>query len=369
MEFRIHKTEFVRGLRLAQSIADRKSTMPMLANVLLRVQGGTPSPRKLLVAATDLNVSISAELKLANGVEGGLTVNAKSLHDIVVNLPGDEVSIKKVENNWAEIKAGKVSYRIVGMPDRDFPKIPDHREATFSDLDAATLREMIDRTLFSVCNDETRFHLNGVLFESNGTTARMVSTDGHRLSKVDRKMAQGPQLSAGVIVPKKGVLEIKKILDGAGTCKLGIKTPFAFVQVDDLVLAIKLIDAQFPPYEQVIPKNHKHTVVIDRVQLLDGIKRAQLMSSETRGVKHTFADGTLAIASDNPDVGEVREELDADYTGEPLVIGFNPKYLIDILVAIQSDQIALELGGQLDPGLVRPLAGDDFAGVIMPMRI
>ena len=353
MEFRIHKTEFVRGLRLAQSIADRKSTMPMLANVLLRVTG----KNKLHVAATDLNVSITAELKLSTGVEGGLTINAKALHDIVVNLPGDEVSIKKVENNWAEIKAGKVSYRIVGMPDRDFPKVPDHREATFSDLDSATLREMIDRTLFSVCNDETRFHLNGVLFESNGTTARMVSTDGHRLSKVDRKMVKGPQLSAGVIIPKKGVLEIKKILDGATSCKLGIKTPFAFVQVDDLVLAIKLIDAQFPPYEQVIPKNHKHTVVIDRAQLLDGIKRAQLMSNETRGVKLTFADGTLAIASDNPDVGEVREELDADYNGEPLVIGFNPKYLIDILNAIQSDQIALELGGQLDPGLVRPLAG------------
>ena len=365
MEFRIHKTEFVRGLRLAQSIADRKSTMPMLANVLLRVTG----KNKLHVAATDLNVSITAELKLSTGVEGGLTINAKALHDIVVNLPGDEVSIKKVENNWAEIKAGKVSYRIVGMPDRDFPKVPDHREATFSDLDSATLREMIDRTLFSVCNDETRFHLNGVLFESNGTTARMVSTDGHRLSKVDRKMVKGPQLSAGVIIPKKGVLEIKKILDGATSCKLGIKTPFAFVQVDDLVLAIKLIDAQFPPYEQVIPKNHKHTVVIDRAQLLDGIKRAQLMSNETRGVKLTFADGTLAIASDNPEVGEVREELDADYNGEPLVIGFNPKYLIDILNAIQSDQIALELGGQLDPGLVRPLTGDDFSGVIMPMRI
>ncbi len=365
MEFRIHKSEFIRGLRLAQSIADRKSTMPMLANVLLRVQ----AKNRLLCAATDLNVSITAELKITGGTEGGLTINAKALHDIIVNLPGDEVTIKKVENNWAEIKAGKVSYRIVGMPDRDFPKVPDHKEAIFTELDAITLREMIDRTLFSICNDETRFHLNGVLFESNGVAARMVSTDGHRLSKVDRKMPGGPTLSAGVIVPKKGVLEIKKILDGAATCKLAIKTPHVYVQVDDMVLAIKLIDAQFPPYEQVIPKSHKHTVVIDRAQLLDGIKRAQLMSSETRGVKLTFTDGTLAIASDNPDVGEVREELDADYTGEALVIGFNPKYLIDILLAIQVDQIALELGGQLDPGLVRPLAGDDFAGVIMPMRI
>jgi DNA polymerase-3 subunit beta len=160
--FRINQAEFVRGLRLAQSIADRKSTMPPLANVLLRVQ----SKSKLLVTATDLNVSLSAELKISGGSDGSLTVGAKALHDIVVNLPKvDDISFRKVENNWAEIKAGKVAYRIVGVPDRDFPKVPDHREAPFGDVDAATLREMIDRTLFSVCNDETRFHLNGVLFE------------------------------------------------------------------------------------------------------------------------------------------------------------------------------------------------------------
>ena len=370
MEFRIHKAEFVRGLRLAQSIADRKSTMPMLANVLLRVHG-RGSTTKLLCAATDLNVSLTAELKVSNAVEGGLTVGAKALHDIVVNLPGDELTLRKVENNWAEIKAGKVSYRVVGMPDRDFPKVPDHREAPFGDIDASTLREMIDRTLFSVCNDETRFHLNGVLFESNGTSARMVSTDGHRLSKVDRSLTGGPQLSAGVIIPKKGVLEVNKILDGGATARLAIKTPYLFLSVDDLTLAVKLIDAQFPPYEQVIPKDHKRSAVVDRGLFIDAVKRAQLMSSETRGVKLGFgADGGgITITSDNPDVGEVREEVDADYTGDAMTIGFNPKYILEILTAIQSDQVAIQLGGELDPGLLRPLAGDDFAGVIMPMRI
>ena len=365
MEFRIHKAEFIRGLRLAQSIADRKSTMPMLANVLLRVSAKS----KLLCVATDLNVSLSAELKISGGQEGGLTVGAKALHDIVVNLPGDELTLRKVENNWAEIKAGKVSYRVVGMPDRDYPKVPDHREAPFADVDASTLREMIDRTLFSVCNDETRFHLNGVLFESNGTKARMVSTDGHRLSRVDRALSGGPQLSAGVIIPKKGLLEIKKILDGATACKLAIKTPYVFLAVDDLTLAVKLIDAQFPPYEQVIPKEHKRTAVVDRGLFIDGIKRAQLMSSETRGVKLSFGEHGFTIASDNPDVGEVREDIDADYTGEPMAIGFNPKYVIELLTQMHSDQVAIDLGGELDPGLIRPLAGDEYVGVIMPMRI
>jgi len=365
MEFRIQKAEFIRGLRLAQSIADRKSTMPMLANVLLRVSGKS----KLLCVATDLNVSLSAELKVSHGVEGGLTVGAKALHDIVVNLPGDELTLKKVENNWAEIKAGKVSYRVVGMPDRDYPKVPDHREAPFSEIEAGTLREMIDRTLFSVCNDETRFHLNGVLFEANGSTARMVSTDGHRLSRVDRSLPGGPQLSAGVIIPKKGLLEIKKILDGAGSSRLAVKTPYLFLQVDDLTLAVKLIEAQFPPYEQVIPKSHKRSAVVDRSLFIDGIKRAQLMSSETRGVKLSFGENGFTIASDNPDLGGAREETGADYTGEPVAIGFNPKYVIELLTQMHSDQVAIDLGGELDPGLLRPLAGDDYVGVIMPMRI
>jgi len=365
MEFRIQKSEFVRGLRLAQSIADRKSTMPMLANVLLRAQGKT----KLLVAATDLNVSLSAELKSTNASEGGITVNAKALHDIVTALPGDELTIKRADNSWAEIKAGKVAYRVVGMPDRDFPKVPDHREAPFSDVEAGVLREMIDRTLFSVCNDETRFHLNGVLFESNGSKARMVSTDGHRLSKVERGLPGGPQLTAGVIIPKKGLLEIKRVLDGATTAKLAVKTPYVFLQADDLVLAVKLIDAQFPPYEQVVPKDHKRSMVIDRHQLIDALKRAQLMASETRGVKFAMESGKLTIASDNPDVGEVREELEADLTGDAVAIGFNPKYVIELLGQMASDQIGLELGGELDPGLFKPLGADEYLGVIMPMRI
>ena len=169
MEFRIAKNEFLRGLRLAQGIADRKSTMPMLANVLLRTTG----KKQILVAATDLNVSLTAELKSSNAHEGGITLGAKNLYELIANAPGDDITLKKADNHWAEIKSGKVAYRIVGMPDRDFPKVPDHREAQYSTVESAVLREMIERTLFSVCNDETRFHLNGVYFECDGTQARM----------------------------------------------------------------------------------------------------------------------------------------------------------------------------------------------------
>jgi DNA polymerase-3 subunit beta len=365
MEFRISKNEFLRGLRLAQGIADRKSTMPMLANVLLRTQG----KNQILVAATDLNVSLTAELKSSNASEGGITLNAKSLHELIANAPGDDVTLKKADNHWAEIRSGKVTYRIVGMPDRDFPKVPDHREATYSVVESAVLREMIDRTLFSVCNDETRFHLNGVYLESDGSKVRMVSTDGHRLSKVERTIPNGPKLSAGIIIPKKGLLEIKKVLEQGPSCKISIKTPHLFLVQDEIALAVKLIDAQFPPYEQVIPKDHKRVITVDRTRFIDGLRRAQLMSSETRGVKVAATKEGLTITSDNPDLGEVREELDAEYNGEPIAIGFNPKYVVELLSQMTSDQVTLALGGELDPGLIRPLGGDDYLGVVMPMRI
>lgn len=366
MQFKIKKSEFLKGLRLAQSIADRKSTMPMLANVLLKLQGDS----SLLVVATDLNVSLSATLESKNKGEGGITIGAKALHDIVTNLPGEEVEVKRADNNWAEIRAGKVNYRLVGMPDRDFPKVPDHAEVEFTDVDASTIRAMIDRTLFSVSNDETRFHLNGVLFESDGDSSRMVSTDGHRLSKIDRALANGPKLTAGVIIPKKGLLEIKRTLDGvSGDCKLAIKTPYLFLQGGDIHLAVKLIESQFPPYEAVIPKASDREVEVDRVLFLDALKRAQLMSSETRGVKVSLGDGQLLISSDNPDIGEVKEEIEAAVQGEEVSVGFNPKYVVDLLTQISTDKVKVELGGELDPVVIRPAGDPEYLGVVMPMRI
>lgn len=363
MEVKIERSEILRGMRLAQGIADRKGTMPMLANVLLRMHEG-----KLMCAATDLNVSVVSMLPVVTGTVGGITVSAKAFHDIIANLPDGVVSVRRVDNNWAEIKAGKISYKLVGVPDRDFPKVPDHREAPFGDIDAATFREMIDRTLFSVCNDETRFHLNGVLFESTGTTARMVSTDGHRLSKVDRALAGAPKLSAGVIIPKKGLLEIKRLLDGVNACKVGFHRSHIFIATDGITLAVKLIDATFPPYEQVIPKDHKRSVVIGRGMLLDALKRSSLMASDARGVKLTLSQDRLQVESDNPDVGAASEDLEVGYSGDPIVIGLNPKYLADILNQIASDEVVLEMGDVLDPVVVKPSQGEDYLGVIMPMR-
>jgi DNA polymerase III subunit beta len=231
---------------------------------------------------------------------------------------------------------------------------------------------MIERTLFSICNDETRFHLNGVFFESDGSKSRMVSTDGHRLSKVERTIANGPKLSAGVIIPKKGLLEIKKVLEQGPSAKIAIKTPHVFLVQDDIAIAVKLIEAQFPPYEQVIPKENDKVAIAPRLALLEALKRISIMSSDkTWGIKLAVAKGELKVASDNPDLGEAHETLDVSYEGAPLAIGFNAKYFIELLGEMEGDEVKLELNGELDPGLVRPADGKagSYLGVVMPMRI
>lgn len=367
MELTINRTVFLKGLYLAQSIADRKSTTPAVANVLLRSEGKDT----ILCAATDLRTNMVAELPARVAKEGGLSISAKHLYDIVKSLPGDQLSLEKADNNWAEIRAGKAVYKLVGMSDRDFPKLPDHREISFSEVDAATLADMISKTLFSVSTDDTRLHLSGIFFECDGKQATMVSTDGHRLSRVTRELGDGPQLEQGVIIPRKGVMELRRLVEGVeGTCDIGFADNNVFVKANDVVLSVALVDAQFPPYKQVIPTNNDKHVTIDRLVLLESLKRVSIMSSERSwGIRMELSTGCLRITSDNPDLGEAQEDIEVDYEGGELTAGFNARYFIDIIHEISDDRVTLELNGELDPGLLRPHDRDDYVGVVMPMRI
>ena len=261
MEFKIEKNEFLRGLYLAPGIADRKSTLPILANVLLRTEGKD----RLLCGATDLTVTHAGQLSAKVEKEGGLTVAARQLYEIVKGLPDDEVRVRRTEQNWAEIRSGKVEFKVVGMADRDYPKLPSVQEAETFKVESATLREMIAKTIFSVSPDETRQHLSGVLFESDGTTARMVSTDGHRLSKVGRATAGRAQAGEGVLIPRKGVLELRRAIETReAPCAIGVYQGNFVLKADDVSLSVKLIDGQFPPYDQVIPKDNDRAVVVSR---------------------------------------------------------------------------------------------------------
>jgi DNA polymerase-3 subunit beta len=378
MELTISKKEFVRSLARTHSVADRKSSMPILSNILL-----TADDRKTLrFAATDLYLSVtsSASASIASG--GTIAVAARTLFEIAKSLPEGDVTLKVLDNHAAEIRSGRVRFKIPGMPGNDFPALPNPGTAELSELSAEELGRLIALTHYSMSSDETRPHLSGALLEGDGKTVRMVTTDGHRLSKAEYKQREGAKLlNFQMLVPSKGVSELRRLIDEARASKpkgeessavLSVATAGgnAFFRHEDVLLSVKLADEQFPPYGKVIPKQQQRRVGIGRLLLIDALKRISLVANDKSGaVRFNVEPGTVRITSENPEIGEGSEELDVDFAGEPVEIGFNVRYVLDALGALTEDEVALELGGQLDPGVIKPIGPTDFIGVIMPMRI
>ncbi len=379
MELTIQKRDFLRGLARTHGVADRKSSMPILSNVLLSTEGDDT----LRLAATDLYLGVTATVPARVKGGGTIAVSARTLFDIVKNLPEGEVTWTVGANHAAEIKCGKVKYRIPGMPGDDFPPLPTPGSTEFVELDAESIGDLVGKTQYSMSTDDTRPHLSGALFEGDGKVMRMVTTDGHRLSKAERKLDGGSMLSFSMLVPNKGVGELKRLVedvradakkaDDEEPPRIGVATSSgnAFFRGRGVLLSVKLADEQFPPYSKVIPQQQSRRVVVPRQPLLDSLRRISLVSNDkSGGVRLAVEEGVLRIVSENPDVGEGSEELDIDFAGEPVTIGFNARYLLDVLGALSDDQVALELSGELDPGVIKP-GGDvaDFVGVVMPMRI
>ena len=375
MELSISKKDLLRGLARTHAVADRKSSMPILSNILLSAD----EEGALRFAATDLYLAVnaSAEARVKRG--GSVAISARTLFDIVKNLPEGEVKLAVDKNHAVQLRSGKIKFRIPGMPGEDFPPLPSPGEAAFAELDASTLGQLIGLTQYSMSNDDTRPHLAGTLFESDGKVVRMVTTDGHRLSKAE---APSPGTTTfTMLVPQKGVLELKRLIEDARndktrppeervTVSVASVGGNAFFRGHEVQLSVKLADEQFPPYAKVIPQSHTRRVVAARELLVDSLRRISLVASDkSGGVRLMLEPGKLEIVSENPDVGEGSEELDVDFAGEKVAIGFNARYLLEVLSALPDNEVALELGGELDPGVVRPATDNRFVGVIMPMRI
>ena len=377
MDLTISKKAFLRALSRTHPVADRKSSMPILSNILLSTDG----PKTLRFAATDLYLSMSCAAEAQIKRPGTISVGARTLFDIVKNLPEGDISLKVTENQAAEIKAGKVRFKIPGMPGQNFPALPMPGESAFFDLDAEQLGRLISLTHYSMSSDETRPHLAGALFEGSEHTVRMVTTDGHRLSKAEyNQVDTSPPLSFTMLVPNKGIGELRRMVDevrgeakvdGAPpTISVNTSAGSAFFRHGEVLLSVKLADEQFPPYAKVIPTSQTRRVGLSRHLLIDGLKRISLVANDKSGaVRFTVEPGILRLTSENPEVGEGSEELDVDFAGEQVEIGFNARYLVDALTAINEDEVVLELGGALDPGVIRPVGPTNFTGVIMPMRI
>jgi DNA polymerase III subunit beta len=372
MKFQIEKNDFLRLLQKTQNIIEKRNTMPILSNALLVAEKG-----KISVFATDLEISLRDEVPAQVDVEGRVAISAKNLFDLVKELSDSTIQVSKRTNNWVEVKSGKAVFNIVGATPEEFPAFPQYETKDFVRVQGQVLKDMIDKTLYSVSNDETRYHLNGVYFErmvNEGTTNfRMVATDGHRLSMVEKRVDVNlaNKRPEGVIIPKKGLHELKKLLEtDEGTVEMAFEGSHLIVKKENTVLLIRLIDAKYPNYQQLIPQRLQKRVSVSREELLSSLRRVSLLSNQkSKGVTLSINKNAMEIFSNNPEIGDAKEELDVRYSGDGLKIGFNAKYLMDILNNIQDEEIDIELNDQLSAGILRPTNDSSYTCVVMPMRI
>jgi DNA polymerase-3 subunit beta len=373
MKIKILKTDLINLISKAQNIVEKRNTMPILVNILMEAEKSS-----LRVFATNLEVSLTDEADVTIMEPGRSAVNAKSLFDIVKELPDGEITLEKQENNWLKITQGKALFNIVGISPEEYPVFPTYSTREFMKIDAKVLSEMIEKTIYSVSNDETRYHLNGVYFErsmeKDVPIYKMVATDGHRLSLVSRKGAASDNNEAfnqGVIIPRKGLNEIRKLIEGVeGNFELALEGAQLIVRKNKTVLMIRLIEGKYPNYKQLIPQNLKENISLKRDLLLSSLKRVSLLSNQkSKGVTFTFSQGKMEIMSNNPELGDAHEEIDVDYGGKEFKIGFNAKYILDVLSSMEDEDVNIELKDQLSPGLMRPNTDQNYTCVIMPMRI
>ncbi|MBE2251241.1 MAG: DNA polymerase III subunit beta [Myxococcus sp.] len=368
MEFRIAADELKKALFRAQGIVERKATMPILSNVLVNA-----TKTGVTVTAFDLDIGIVSEHQAEVLKPGAVTVSAKTLFDIVSFLPEASLTVKKLANNYAEITSGAAHYKIVGMAPEEFPKLPKEENAPLVNVTGTTLLEMIKRTAFAISHDETRYILNGVYFEPReGGKVRMVATDGHRLAMVERELTGDFKLKGGVIIPRKGLFELKRLLDEApeAECQLGFAENSALFKKPGLSMVMRLIDGQFPDYQRVIPKESDRQLLVNRARFHDMLKRIALLSSDkSNAVKLSLSENLLRITANNPDLGEAKDDLEVAYRGGSLTVGFNARYLMDVLSVLDTDEVALELGDEHSPGVVHAPGDRASTAVVMPMRV
>ncbi|MCB0323181.1 MAG: DNA polymerase III subunit beta [Bdellovibrionales bacterium] len=372
MHFSISKENFAQLLYLTNTIVERKNTMPILANVKLTAEAG-----KLTVAATDLEVSLVGEAEATVKTPGSITVDAKVLYDIIRELPSQAITVTESKRQRLDIECGQSRFKINGTSADEFPNIAGVELRNPVSVDASKFYQMFDKTAFAVSTDETRYNINGVFAETTEGSLgpgkkclRLVATDGHRLAMIDRP-AEGFSIEQSVIVPRKGIQELKKVLeDNEGSAKVSVSDGFFTVQSGLVTLGVRLVDGQFPDYKQVIPLESTTTIQVPRTDFLSAVKRVSLVTTDkTKAVKCKVMEGSLVVSSQSPEYGEATETISVEQTGEDLTIGFSAKYLLDLLGAMSgSEMITLKLKGELGPGVFIGSGDELYTCIVMPMR-
>ena len=374
MKLSISKTELLHGVSRIQSIVEKRNSMPILANTL--IEASTAEGEKgLQLSATDLEVGLQTRHAAQVEKAGGLTISAKKLFEIVRELPDDQIELEATANSYLEIRCNRSRFTLAGTAAEEYPTLPEFSPEKTVPVSTALLSAMIDCTMYAASVDETRYNLNGVYFEvlPDQGVIRLVATDGHRLACIDREIEGDiSALSSGVIIPRKGLGELKRLVDEADTeqIDLAFAQNTGLARKGDVTLVMRLIEGEFPNYNQVIPKDLNRHLILAADPLIHSLRRVALLSSErNRAVKLELGDGQLIISSNNPDLGDAREELDVDYGGESLSIGFNARYLLDAIGAIGTKDIRISFQDELSPVRISPPDDETIIGVVMPMRI
>jgi DNA polymerase III subunit beta len=365
MKFSAPRDAILKPLQAVIGVVERRQTMPILSNVLLSVKGS-----KLSVTATDLEVELVAEAEVTGSADGEVTVPGRKLHDICRALAdGSQVEVA-LSGDRVNVKAGRSRFTLSTLKAGDFPTVEAIAGEHGLEVSQKDLHRLIEKTQFSMAQQDVRYYLNGMLLETEGPTLRAVATDGHRLALAEVQLGKKAAKDGQVIVPRKGVLELNRLLDGDGDLTVVLGTNHIRVERPGIRLTSKLIDGRFPEYGRVVPSNPKLIVKAERSLLRHALQRTAILSNEKyRGVRLEIAENSLTMYANNPEQEEATETVEVEYDGEALEIGFNVNYLLDALGAVDGEQVQLRLTDGNSSCLIVGPDGEGSKYVVMPMRL
>jgi DNA polymerase-3 subunit beta len=364
MKFSAARETLLKPLQAVIGVVERRQTMPILSNVLLIARDG-----HLSVTATDLEVELVAEAAVDTETGGEITVSGRKLLDICKALPdGTTISISLGGEKLA-IKGGRSKFNLATLPAAEFPVIDDIKAGQSIQVSQADLGRLIEKTHFSMAQQDVRYYLNGMLLETSGKFLRAVATDGHRLALCQAELS-GTLDQQQVIVPRKGVLELQRLMSGDGALEIELGANHIRIQLEGIRFTSKLIDGRFPEYERVIPKESANELKADRGAFKGALQRTAILSNEKyRGIRLVIRDSGVVLQAHNPEQEEAEEELEVEYSGEDIEIGFNVNYLLDALAAVEGDGVTLSVQDSNSSCLIRQPGNDDCTFVVMPMRL
>lgn len=363
MKIKLLKDDLLLGIQTVQNVVAPKTTLPILSNILLEAN----RKNLLKLNATDLDLGISCEIPVDISEEGAITIPAKRFSDIIKEMPSGDILISVKKNNQIDIEGEKCRFKLIGLPKDEFPKFPEFKDKEGVRIEQSVLKEMLRMTAFAVSHEESRYVLNGVLIEISGDEICIVATDGRRLAKINKKLSEPIKKEIKVILPVKAVQEITRNLKDQGHVVLFVGTNQVLLDIDGVLIASRIIEGEFPNYNQVIPKGVNQKIKINTAVFLAAIRRANLLSTlDFQAVKFEVFKDKMVVSKTTPEIGESREEVLIDYGGTEMVVGFNPHFLIDVLKNISQELIDVELAGSDKPMIIR-LA--DYLYLTLPMRL